>query len=88
MKIEEYFNEGTPFKSMKAELTLIQMREQKILFFDNKHRNTYFIKNMVSEHEVNHIRVIYLVSTDGRHSQSFSDYYFFQLLSSGSIKQL
>jgi len=37
---------------------------------------------------VNHIRVIYLVSTDGKHKQQFSDYYFFHLLNLNQIKQL
>ena len=73
---------------MKQKLTFIQMREQQTLFYDNIMQKTYFIKNIVSEHEINHVRVLYLESTDGTHKQSFSDFYFFALLDSGSIKQL
>jgi len=72
----------------KQTLTLIQMREQQTLFYDTVMEKTYYIKNIISEHEVNHVRVIYLISTDTTSTQSFSDFYFFQLLSDGSIKQL
>ena len=71
-----------------SELTLIQMREQRTLFLDKRTEKTYYINNLYSEHEVNHIRVIYLVSTDGKHKQQFSDYYFFHLLHLNQIKQL
>lgn len=71
-----------------SELTLIQMREQRTLFLDKRNEKTYYINNLFSEQKVNHIRVIYLVSTDGKHKQQFSDYYFFYLLYVNQIKQL
>lgn len=71
-----------------SQLTLIQMRAQQVLFFDNKTQNTYYINNIISEHRTNHIRVIYMQQVRGGHKQQFTDYFFFKLLESGSIKQL
>ena len=71
-----------------SELSLIKMRELKTLFFDYKLKKTYFINKLVSDCRVNHVRVIYLVSTDGTHKQQFTDFYFFSLLQKQQIKQL
>jgi hypothetical protein len=71
-----------------SELSLIKMRELKTLFFDYKLQKTYTITKLVSDYDVNHVRVIYLVSTDGTHKQQFTDFYFFSLLQIGQIKQL
>jgi hypothetical protein len=71
-----------------SELSLIKMRELKTLFFDYKLQKTYTINKLVSDYDVNHVRVIYLVSTDGTHKQQFTDFYFFSLLQIGQIKQL
>jgi hypothetical protein len=70
------------------ELTLIKMQELQILFFDTKNQKKYSIYNLLSEHKITHVRVIYMISTDGLHKQQFSDYYFFKLLQTGKIYQL
>jgi hypothetical protein len=71
-----------------SELSLIKMRELKTMFFDCKLQKTYIINKLVSDYDVNHVRVIYLVSIDGTHKQQFTDFYFFSLLQIGQIKQL
>lgn len=71
-----------------SELSLIKMKELRTLFFDEKLKKTYIINHLVLDYNVNHVRVIYLVSTDGTHKQQFTDYYFFSLLRLGQIKQL
>lgn len=71
-----------------SELSLIKMRELKIMFYDCKIQKTYIINKLISDYNVNHVRVIHLVSTDGSHKQQFTDGYFFTLLQLGQIKQL
>jgi hypothetical protein len=71
-----------------SELSLIKMYVLKTMFFDCKLQKTYFINKLISDYDVKHVRVIYLVSTDGTHKQQFTDFYFFSLLQIGQIKQL
>lgn len=68
--------------------TLIKKRNEAVLFYDIKTQLNYKITKLFSEHEVNHITVIYLSAVNGKHKQQFSDYYFRQLIEDKQIIEL
>ncbi len=68
--------------------SLIRKKNERTLFYDKKTNYTYYINKIIGEHKTNHVRVIYMVAVDGNHKQQFTDFYFFQLLECGQIKEV
>ncbi len=62
------------------EKTFIQMRNDRTPFLDIKTNKVYRIDKIISEHNTNHIRVLLMVSNDGKHKPQYSDYFFEFLL--------
>jgi hypothetical protein len=60
--------------------TFIQMRNDRTTFLDLKTNKVYRIEKIISEHNINHIRVLLMVSNDGKHKPQYSDYFFDFLL--------
>ncbi len=56
--------------------TFIQMRNERTMFLDTKTNKKYRIEKVFSEHNTNHIRVLYLISEDGRTKAQMTDNFF------------
>ena len=66
-------------------MTIIQMRNERTLFFDVKFNQYFYIVQLFSEHKINHVKVIYMKSICGKFKQQFTDGFFDYLLSSKQL---
>lgn len=67
-------------------MTLNQHKTNGTTFFDKRRCLPFKIYKIFADHKVNHVRVIYMRSVDGKHKQQFTEIYFNALLLDGQIE--
>ena len=67
-------------------MSLNHYKNNGTTFFDKKLCLAFVIYKIFADHKVNHTRVIYMRSVDGKHRQQFTEGYFNKLVSTGEIE--